>query len=75
MSFIPTSSKTGRTEPPAITPVPSLAGFNKILLALYFTSISCAIVEPFNFTSIIFLKESSTAFLIESGTSFYFPKP
>ena len=36
MSFIPTSSKTGRTEPPAITPVPSLAGFNKILLALYF---------------------------------------
>jgi flagellar protein FlaI len=34
ISLIPTSSSTGLTAPPAISPVPSLAGFNKILDAL-----------------------------------------
>src|SRR5574344_365343 len=29
ISLTPASSKTARADPPAITPVPSLAGFNK----------------------------------------------
>jgi ribosomal protein S5 len=35
ISLIPASSITGLAAPPAITPVPSLAGFKMILLELY----------------------------------------
>ena len=40
ISLIPAISKTGRTDPPAITPVPSLAGLSKIILELYFALIN-----------------------------------
>jgi hypothetical protein len=40
ISVIPASSRTGLAAPPAISPVPSEAGFNNILLALYLCSIS-----------------------------------
>lgn len=40
ISLIPASSTTGRVAPPAITPVPSLAGFKIIRLALNLTSTS-----------------------------------
>jgi hypothetical protein len=39
-SLIPASSITGLAAPPAIAPVPSLAGLKIILLALYLCSIS-----------------------------------
>ena len=75
ISVIPASSRTGLAAPPAISPVPSLAGFNKILLALYLCSISWFIVEPFNLIVTKDLKASSSAFLIASGTSFALPTP
>jgi len=40
ISLTPESSRTGLAAPPAISPVPSDAGFKRILLELYLCSIS-----------------------------------
>ena len=46
ISRTPASSNTARTAPPAITPVPSTAGFNKTLAAPFVPITSCWIVLP-----------------------------
>ena len=46
ISPTPANSNTARTGPPAITPVPSAAGFNKTLPAPKRPIISCGIVVP-----------------------------
>jgi hypothetical protein len=46
MSFTPASSNTARTAPPAITPVPAVAGFKNTLAAPLTPVISCWIVRP-----------------------------
>ena len=43
-SLIPANSQTARTAPPAITPVPTPAGFNKTLPAPNSPTTSCGIV-------------------------------
>jgi hypothetical protein len=75
ISVTPASSRTGLAAPPAISPVPSLAGFNNILLELYLYSISWFIVVPFRLTLTNDLNASSSAFLIASGTSLALPTP
>ena len=66
----PASSTTALTAPPALTPVPSQAGFNKILLAPCTPVASCGIVPSTIETFVTFLVAAATAFLIASGTSF-----
>src|SRR5213079_2703093 len=62
MSRIPASSRTARTPPPAITPVPSLAGRSSTRAASERPRISCVIVVPCFGTVKRFFFESSTAF-------------
>ena len=66
ISFNPASSRTGLAAPPAINPVPSEAGLNNILLALYLCSISCAIVVPLIETVTKLLNASSKAFHLDN---------
>ena len=73
MSRIPASSRTARTPPPAITPVPSLAGRSSTRAASERPRISCVIVVPCFGTVKRFFFASSTAFEIASGTSRAFP--
>ena len=46
MSLIPAASSTCRTAPPAITPVPGAAGFNKTLEEPCSPVVVCTIVDP-----------------------------
>ncbi|MNC98777.1 hypothetical protein D3C83_168450 [compost metagenome] len=46
-SFTPAISKTARTPPPAIMPVPGAAGFIRICAALNFALTACGKVVPF----------------------------
>ena len=75
ISVIPASSNTARTGPPAITPVPSEAGFKKTLPAPYTPVTSCGIVVPTEGTIIKFVFAASIAFLIAAGTSDALPVP
>src|SRR5439155_3733464 len=68
-SRMPASSSTARTPPPAITPVPSLAGRSNTRAASARPITSCVIVDPFRGTLKRFFFASSTAFEIASGTS------
>ena len=68
-SRIPASTNTARTPPPAITPVPSLAGRRNTLAASERPRISCVIVVPCFGTVKRFFFASSTAFEMASGTS------
>src|SRR6476659_4161867 len=74
-SRIPASSSTARTPPPAITPVPSLAGRRTTRAASNLPTISCVIVAPCFGTVKRFFFASSTAFEMASGTSRAFPYP
>ena len=68
-SRMPASSSTARTPPPAITPVPSLAGRSTTRAASKRPVISCVIVVPCFGTMKRFFFASSTAFEMASGTS------
>ena len=69
MSRIPASSSTARTPPPAMTPVPSLAGRSITRAASNLPITPCVIVVPCFGTVNMFFFASSTAFVIASGTS------
>ena len=69
----PTDSNTALTAPPAITPVPSDAGFRKTLPPPYLPFCSCGRV-PFLIGILTkFFLASSIAFEIATGTSFDLP--
>src|SRR3954470_8417270 len=68
-SRIPPSSRTARTPPPAMTPVPGEAGRRRTRAASNLPSDSCVIVCPCFGTVNMFFFASSTAFEIASGTS------
>ena len=56
ISLIPASSRTARTAPPAITPLPATAGFKKTFAAPLLPVTSCWIVlSSTNGTFTIFL--------------------
>ena len=75
MFWIPASSTTARTGPPAITPVPSTAGFKNTRPPPWTPVISCGIVVFIIGTSTKLFLASSTAFLIASGISIALPVP
>ena len=75
MFLYPASSNTDLAAPPAISPVPSAAGFNNTFPAPKCPIISCGIVVSTIGTSIRFFLASSIAFLIASGTSAALPFP
>ncbi|CCY46376.1 ribosomal protein [Firmicutes bacterium CAG:822] len=76
ISLTPASSNTDLTGPPALTPVPLEAGFNKTLLAPLLPIASCGIVLPPTIATLVtFLVAAATAFLIAVGTSAAFPEP
>ena len=75
MSLYPASSSTGLTLPPAISPVPTAAGFNTTLALPNFPTNSCGIVVPTTGTLTRFFFASCMAFFIASGTSDDFPFP
>src|SRR5699024_671388 len=75
ISHTPESSITARAGPPAITPIPSAAGFINTLPEPNRPWISWWIVVPTIGTSIKFFLALSIAFLMASGTSFAFPVP
>src|SRR5262245_57930398 len=72
-SWIPASSSTARTPPPAITPVPGEAGFSSTRDAPCTPITSCVIVEPCIGTLKRPLRARSTPFWIATGTSFALP--
>src|SRR5881398_1146509 len=73
MSRTPAHSSTARTGPPAITPVPVAAGFNRTQPAPWSPMISCGIVPPVSGTSIIRRRAASTGLRTASLTSLAFP--
>src|SRR5438876_948456 len=75
MSLIPAASSTARTDPPAMTPVPSDAGRNSTFDALKYPMTSWGIVVLRSGISINCFFASSTAFRMASGTSAAFPSP
>src|SRR3954468_8071644 len=74
-SRMPASSSTARTPPPAITPVPSEAGFRNTRPAPNTPVTWCVIVLPFIGTLKRFFLARSTPFWIASGTSLALPYP
>ena len=72
---MPAASTTARTEPPAMTPVPWLAGFRRTLLAEKTVRTSCGIVVPTIGILMRFFLASSTPLRIASGTSPALPSP
>src|SRR6266540_252537 len=75
MSRTPASSRIARTPPPAITPVPSLAGRSRTRAASDRPMISCVMVVPCLGTVNRFFFASSTALEMASGTSRALPYP
>src|SRR3954447_7273887 len=73
MSWIPASSSTARTPPPAITPVPGEAGFRKTRPDPKMPVVWWVIVEPWRGTRNRFFFARSTPFWIASGTSLALP--
>ena len=69
ISLMPADSTTALTAPPAITPVPLGAGFNKTVEAQNLLVIWCGIVVPFIGTCIMLLLAVVTAFRTASGTA------
>src|SRR4051812_42060795 len=73
MSWIPASSSTARTPPPAMTPVPSEAGLRNTLPEPNSPVTVWVIVEPCFGTRNRFFFARSTPFWIASGTSLALP--
>src|ERR1700687_351523 len=71
----PAASKTARTGPPAITPVPSIAGLSSTQPAPKCPSTSCGMVCPKSGTLKRFFFAFSPPLRIASGTSLAFPSP
>ena len=72
-SWIPASSSTARTPPPAITPVPGEAGLSSTRDAECTPITSWVIVEPCIGTLKRLLRARSTPFWIATGTSLALP--
>src|SRR5881296_3250246 len=75
MSWMPTASSTGRTAPPAMTPVPGTAGLRNTRPAPKWPAISHGIVVSLSGTKIRSFFACSTALRIASGTSWALPRP
>src|SRR6185436_15834077 len=75
MSCTPAASSTGRTAPPAMTPVPSTAGLRNTRPAPKWPVISQGIVVSLSGTKIRSFLACSTALRIASGTSWALPRP
>src|SRR3954453_21263064 len=73
MSWIPASSSTARTPPPAITPVPGEAGLRNPRPDPKMPVVWWVIVEPWRGTRKRFFFARSTPFWIASGTSLALP--
>src|SRR5450631_3207427 len=73
MSWMPASSSTARTPPPAITPVPGAAGFRNTRPAPNTPVVWWVIVEPCLGTRKSDFFAASTPFWIASGTSLALP--
>src|SRR3954464_8930503 len=73
MSWIPASSRTARTPPPAMTPVPGEAGLSITRPDPKMPVVWCVIVEPCLGTLKRFFLARSTPFWIASGTSLALP--
>src|SRR3954451_7747493 len=72
-SWIPASSSTARTPPPAITPVPAEAGLSSTRAAPWRPTTSWVMVEPCIGTLNRSLRAFSTPFWIATGTSLALP--
>src|SRR5207237_832352 len=75
MLRIPTASSTARTDPPAMTPVPSPAGLSSTRPAPKWPSTSCGMVLPASGTLKRFFFACSPPLRMASGTSFALPRP
>src|SRR5436189_5316888 len=75
MSWMPTASSTGRTAPPAMTPVPGTAGLRNTRPAPKCPVISMGIVVSRRGTKIRSFFACSTALRMASGTSWALPRP
>src|SRR4051794_28060314 len=73
MSWIPASSSTARTPPPAITPVPGEAGLRNTRPEPKMPVVWWVIVEPWRGTRKRFFLARSTPFWMASGTSLGWP--
>src|ERR1700758_1932438 len=73
MSCTPAHSSTARAAPPAITPVPGLAGRNSTTPAAASPCTGCVMVPPINGTRKKPLRASSTPLAIAAGTSLALP--
>src|SRR3954465_5312299 len=73
MSCTPATSSTGRTAPPAMTPVPALAGRRITAPAPKCPCTSCGIVPPDSGMWNRFFLACSVPFRIASGTSLPLP--
>src|SRR5512137_2754663 len=71
----PAASSTARTAPPAMTPVPSLAGLSSTFPAPKWPSTSCGMVVPASGTRKMFFFACSPPLRMASGTSLAFPRP
>src|SRR6185437_3615096 len=73
MSWMPASSSTARTPPPAMTPVPGEAGLRKTRPEPKMPVVEWVIVEPCLGTRYRFFLARSTPFWMATGTSLAFP--
>jgi len=73
MSFTPQQPSTARTGPPAMTPVPDVAGLSSTRPAPCWPMISCGMVVPSRGTSTITRLAASTALRTASETSLALP--
>src|SRR3954452_20603268 len=74
-SWMPAHSSTVRTGPPAMTPVPGLAGFRNTPPAAFSPCTGCGIVAWIRGTLKKFFLASSTPLAIAAGTSLALPYP
>ena len=75
MSFIPATSTTALTAPPAITPVPGDAGINNTSDAQNLVFTTCGMVSFCRFIDTMLCCACVDAFLTASGTDSDFPLP
>src|SRR5687768_11036665 len=73
--WMPHDSTTARTAPPAMSPVPSGAGFSSTLPDPNRPVTWCGMVVPRSGTRIRFFFAASMPFLMADGTSFALPTP
>src|SRR5262245_55028714 len=72
---MPAHSSTARTGPPAMTPVPGLAGLSSTTPAAASPCTACGIVPPMRGTRKKCFLAASTPLAIAAGTSLAFPYP